>query len=144
MIIRTRSKSLIAVVTIATFVLITEVRSTVAALLAMPLIQIDISRTGVDLLSKLLWIVLCIAVVSVLYRMDLRHAIAELGIKRSATTGVATATGFIFASPMLALAFVSSINPNFSVYGLLHTTLGSGVGEEVLFRGFLFGLISDN
>jgi hypothetical protein len=95
------------------------------------------AREPAMLTWKLLQPVLCVAAVMALHRASPRRAAAELGLAAPWRPGLAF--GALVTLPMLvALVLTSPLNPNATGWSLLRTAVGSGLGEEVLFRGFLF------
>jgi len=96
-----------------------------------------IPRPLLETIWKLLWVGMCLLTVKLLHGLNTREACRELGFRTPLT--LALGAGALASLSFLILAPVSQLNPNFTVVALLQTTLASGLGEEVLFRGFVFG-----
>jgi hypothetical protein len=80
---------------------------------------------------------MCFAGIRVANRAMPTSALDELGLKAPPAVGIAVA--FLLSIPMLAtFAITSTTNPHVEAVPLLMTAIVSPVGEEVLFRGYLF------
>ena len=93
------------------------------------------------LVWKLGQIPLCILAVMAILRVTPRPAMKALGLARSRRDAAAAlAFGFACSLPVLGVVLWAGtgINPKATVWGALRTSVGSGLGEEVFFRGLLF------
>jgi membrane protease YdiL (CAAX protease family) len=90
---------------------------------------------------KLGQIPLCVLAVVVILHISPRSALRALGLARSRRDWVvAFAVGLACSLPIFAVALWArtGLNSQATIWGALRTSIGSGLGEEVLFRGLLF------
>jgi membrane protease YdiL (CAAX protease family) len=87
---------------------------------------------------KLAQVPLCVLAVMFILRRHVRGAIRALGLTRPIMP--AFVLGLVCSIPVLAVAAWArtGLNPHATLVSALRTAVGSGLGEEVLYRGLLF------
>jgi membrane protease YdiL (CAAX protease family) len=87
---------------------------------------------------KLAQVPLCVVAVMLILRRTVRGALHALGL--TAPIAPALVLGLVCSIPVLAVAAWAHtrLNPHATLVSSLRTALGSGLGEEVLYRGLLF------
>lgn len=84
------------------------------------------------------WVLPVIVATGLLF--GFQRVIHELGLNKSFIKGIVIA--FLFTLPMLAgSAITGELNTSLNPLNLLRSTLFAGFFEELLFRGFLFGIL---
>jgi len=97
-----------------------------------------LSSPGRVLFWKFLQVLLCLVSVMAVHRLRPARAVAELGLDRSARTGLRFA--LLATAPMfLVYGVVAGFTIHLSVLGFLQTAILSPLSEETLYRGYLFG-----
>lgn len=87
---------------------------------------------------KLAQVPLCVLAAMVILRCPVRGAVRALGLAGPLLP--ALVLGLLCSIPVLAVAAWArtGLNPHATIFSALRTSVGSGVGEEVLYRGLLF------
>ena len=128
-----RKRILVAVIAAIVFLLAYQVND----ILLLIGLREGFGNFGFSITANLLQVVLCTAGIIVIYRVGVRKALIELGLR----TPVKRAAVFSILStlPMLiGFAFTSSISPKLSLLNIIAFAIISPFAEEVVFRGYIF------
>ena len=85
---------------------------------------------------------ICMLSASVLFHTSLKTAAMDLGLDGNFKTG--WIVGFVASLPLLIILGVAghaTLNTSTLVFGVLTFSIVPGIAEEILFRGFAFGLL---
>lgn len=90
---------------------------------------------------KLAQVPLCVLAAMTILRRPVRGAVRALGLASPLLP--ALVLGLVCSIPVLAVAAWArtGLNPHATIFSSLRTSVGSGLGEEVLYRGLLFLLL---
>ena len=87
-------------------------------------------------------IAVCILAAKLLFHTPLRPAVTALGLDGNFKTG--WIVGFVASLPLLIILGVAghaTLNTSTLLFGVLTFSIVPGIAEEILFRGFAFGLL---
>jgi len=135
-----RTHLVISIVVIGTFLIALKLSPVKNILILLGYLPRDFHPVAVYLTHYLNWLIPLVLALLALNKFNLKSLPAELGLSSGFTTGVGFA--FLVTLPMLlGYAFVSRINQDLSFFFILKGAVLPGFMEELLFRGFLFGLL---